>query len=125
MGILIRVLAIVIALIVALLVGTRFLDGPIGLVPGGALRSGELVSGQEPNWSFVRDVREVELQLLDPAASRIAPSRMARVSGLLANTLYSWANRPAIIGVRLRPVPPTMMGSGPVGLGMTLMSSRW
>jgi hypothetical protein len=56
--------------IVALLVGARFADGPIAIIAGGPFTSGELVSGTEPDWSFVRDVREVEFQLLDPARSR-------------------------------------------------------
>jgi hypothetical protein len=38
--------------------------------PGGPFTSGELVSGPEPDWSFVRDVREIEFQLLEPARSR-------------------------------------------------------
>jgi hypothetical protein len=53
-----------------LLVAARFADGPIGIIAGGAFRSGERVSGPEPDWSFVREVREVELQLLDPPRSR-------------------------------------------------------
>jgi len=54
----------------ALLVGARFADGPLAIVAGGAFRSGELVSGPEPDWSFVREVGEVEFQLLDPPRSR-------------------------------------------------------
>jgi hypothetical protein len=57
-------------LIGALLVGARFADGPIAIVAGGPFESGELVSGPEPDWSFVRDVQEVEFQLLEPARSR-------------------------------------------------------
>jgi len=53
-----------------LLVGARFADGPIAIVAGGPFRSGTLVSGPEPDWAFVRDVREVEFQLLDPPRSR-------------------------------------------------------
>jgi hypothetical protein len=54
----------------AVLVGARFADGPIGLIAGGPFRSGELVTGPEPDWSFLREVREVEFQLLDPPRSR-------------------------------------------------------
>ena len=53
-----------------LLVGARFADGPVALIAGGPFRSCELVSGPEPDWSFVRDVQEVEFQLLAPARSR-------------------------------------------------------
>ncbi len=63
------VAALVLAL-AALVVGARFADGPLALVAGGPFRSGELVTGPEPDWSFVREIREVEFQLLDPARSR-------------------------------------------------------
>ena len=48
----------------------RFADGPIGPVPGGALRGGPIVEGGVASWDFVARVPEVELQLLDPARSR-------------------------------------------------------
>src|SRR5512145_3515976 len=64
------VLAVPLVLIAGLAVGARFADGPIAIIAGGPFTSGELVSGPEPDWSFVRDVREVEFQLLDPARSR-------------------------------------------------------
>jgi hypothetical protein len=63
-------LGLLLVLVVGLLVGARFADGPIVIIPGGPFTSGELVSGPEPDWSFVRDVPEVEFQLLDPARSR-------------------------------------------------------
>ena len=53
-----------------LLVGARLADGPIAIIAGGPFTSGELVTGSEPDWSFVRDVQEVEFQLLDPPRSR-------------------------------------------------------
>jgi hypothetical protein len=64
-------LALLIVAIAGLLVAARFADGPILIVAGGPFKSGELVSGPEPDWSFVRDVREIEFQLLDPPRSRI------------------------------------------------------
>jgi hypothetical protein len=63
-------IALLLVLIGALLVGARFTDGPIAIIAGGPFKSGELVSGPEPDWSFVRDVQEVEFQLLEPARSR-------------------------------------------------------
>ncbi len=48
----------------------RFADGPNRLFSGGPLVSGELHSGPEPDWSFVRDIETIELQLLDPPRSR-------------------------------------------------------
>jgi hypothetical protein len=38
---------------------------------GGELVEGELVTGSEPDWSFVHDIGTIELQLLDPARSRL------------------------------------------------------
>jgi hypothetical protein len=60
-----------IAVLLALfLYGARFADGPIEIVAGGPFKSGEMVSGPEPDWSFVRDTPTVEFQLLNPARSR-------------------------------------------------------
>ena len=64
------VVAILLVLVGVLLFGARFADGPIAIIPGGPFKSGELVRGPEPDWSFVRDVREVEFQLFEPARSR-------------------------------------------------------
>jgi hypothetical protein len=63
-------LALLLVVLGGLLVGARHADGPIAILPGGPFTSGELVGGPEPDWSFVRDVREVEFQLLEPARSR-------------------------------------------------------
>jgi hypothetical protein len=59
-----------VALLGILLVGARFADGPIEMVAGGPFSSGELVTGAEPDWQFVRDIDTVELQLHSPARSR-------------------------------------------------------
>ena len=48
----------------------RFGDGPLGLLPGGPLRKGELSSAEGVDWSFAEGIREVELQLLAPPRSR-------------------------------------------------------
>jgi hypothetical protein len=63
-------LALLLVAIGGLLIGARFADGPVAIIAGGPFTSGELVSGPEPDWSFVRDVQEVEFQLLEPARSR-------------------------------------------------------
>lgn len=63
-------LALLFVILGGLLIGARFADGPIAIVAGGPFTSGALVGGPEPDWSFVRDVPEVEFQLLDPARSR-------------------------------------------------------
>jgi len=71
---LLRILGGLLSLLVAvfggLVLAARFSDGPIAIVAGGPFKSGTLVEGREPDWSFVHDVREVEFQLLDPPRSR-------------------------------------------------------
>ena len=62
---------VVLAVIVALgLFAARFADGPLELVAGGPFRSGEVHSGAEPDWAFLRDTDTVQFQLEDPARSR-------------------------------------------------------
>jgi hypothetical protein len=63
-------LAVLLVAIAGLAVVARFHDGPIAIFAGGPFESGELVTGPEPDWSFVRDVEEVQFQLLDPPRSR-------------------------------------------------------
>lgn len=63
-------LALVVLLLLGLGVAARFSDGPIAIFAGGPFTSGQRVTGPEPDWSFVRDVGEVEFQLLDPPRSR-------------------------------------------------------
>ncbi len=53
-----------------LVIGARFADGPLAIVAGGPFESGEVVTGPEPDWAFVRDTGEVEFQLLEPPRSR-------------------------------------------------------
>ncbi len=65
--------ALVVALVLILLlafVGARFHDGPIALIPGGPLASGELVSEPVSDWSFAAPVGEIELQLVQDDISR-------------------------------------------------------
>ncbi len=52
------------------LVGARFADGPIAIFAGGPFTSGQLVAGPEPDWSFAREIQEVEFQLVEPPRSR-------------------------------------------------------
>lgn len=74
----VRNLALVIGLLVlipvvalgALAISARSSDGPSVIFRGGPLESGELVTDWESDWSFVRDVRTFELQLLNPPQSR-------------------------------------------------------
>jgi len=41
----------------------RILDGPLGPFPGGPLITGELVSGPDPDWSFVAEISSIELEV--------------------------------------------------------------
>ena len=67
LGILVAVVVVVIG---AVLVAARFHDGPLGIIAGGPLVKGELVTGPEPDWTFAHDINTVEFQLLSPARSR-------------------------------------------------------
>jgi len=57
-------------LIVVAFFSARFLDGPLGPIPGGALVGGALVSGPVGDWSFAKDVPEIALQLASQSQSR-------------------------------------------------------
>jgi hypothetical protein len=48
----------------------RTLDGPLGPLPGGPLRGGELVAEPVADWSFAAAVPEIELQLASQSTSR-------------------------------------------------------
>ncbi len=63
-------LGALVLLIALVLIGARFADGPIAIIAGGPFTSGKLVTGPEPDWSFARDIQEVEFQLVDPPRSR-------------------------------------------------------
>jgi hypothetical protein len=63
--------AILAALGAAAFFAPRFLhDGPLGPIPGGPLRAGPLVDAPIGDWSFARDVKEIELQLESQGRSR-------------------------------------------------------
>ncbi len=57
------------AMVVVVIVAARSADGPLGLLAGGPLVTGELVSG-ESDWAFARDVPTIEFQLVEPPRSR-------------------------------------------------------
>jgi hypothetical protein len=66
---LVRIVAVIVLLVAALFVGARFHDGPLGLVPGGALVAGEAVGAPVSDWTFA-DVDTIELQLDGDTTSR-------------------------------------------------------
>jgi hypothetical protein len=63
-------IGVVVLLVAVLVFGARFGDGPIAIIPGGPLVAGELVTGPEPDWTFARDLAEMEFQLVEPPQSR-------------------------------------------------------
>ena len=64
------VFGVILGLLLVVGIAARFSDGPLGIMAGGPLVAGEMVGGDEPEWSFVRDVETVEFQLSEPPRSR-------------------------------------------------------
>ncbi len=65
----------VVALLILITIATKRIqysnhDGPSILFPGGALVSGALHSGPEPDWSFTEEVFTIELETSNPVSSR-------------------------------------------------------
>ena len=58
------------ALVALVFFGARLHDGPLGPIPGGPLVSGDAVTAPVIDWSFVKDVKEIELQLASQGRSR-------------------------------------------------------
>ena len=79
----------------------RFGDGPTAILPGGSLEAGELVQGPEPDWSFARDVPEMEFELVEPARSRtiwleVYDKKLYVVSGYMNSAVGKlWKQWPA------------------------------
>src|SRR5262245_47927119 len=73
---LLRLLGTATLTLIALVLGAvlaigRFADGPVAMLPGGPLRSGELVTDPNVDWAAVLGEGVlVELQLLEPPRSR-------------------------------------------------------
>jgi len=69
------ILIVIAGLVAALVFGARQSDGPLGPLPGGKLRSGDLVTQPHVDWSaYVEDdeIKVIELQLENPTTSRLA-----------------------------------------------------
>ena len=67
---LLRIMLGVVALVALLFVAARFHDGPLGPIPGGALEAGPEVTEPVADWSFAKEVAEIELQLDSQDSSR-------------------------------------------------------
>ena len=66
-----RVLLVAAVIVVAGVgMAARFMDGPLGLFPGGALRKGPLLREPVADWTFAKNVETAELQLVEPLRSR-------------------------------------------------------
>lgn len=84
--------ALLIVAVGVLVLGARFGDGPLAIIPGGPLESGELYTGPEPDWTFARDIPEMEFQLVEPSASRtiwlqVVDGKLYAVSGYMNSTV--------------------------------------
>ena len=96
-----RAIGVALLGLVALVIGARFVDGPIAIIPGGPLESGEQVTGTEPDWTFARDIMEMEFQLVEPPRSRttwlqVHDKKLYVVSGYMNSTLGQiWKQWPA------------------------------
>ena len=70
----VRLIAVGIAVLVVafgvLVVAARFHDGPLAMIAGGPLDTGEWVESEGLDWSFASDLPTLELQLLNPPRSR-------------------------------------------------------
>jgi hypothetical protein len=83
--------ALVLALVAFVFVA-RFGDGPTVILPGGPLEAGPLYSGPEPDWTFARDIPEMEFQLVEPPVSRtiwlqVVDGKLYAVSGYMNSTV--------------------------------------
>jgi len=64
------IVVVLVLLVVVVFIGARFADGPLGPIAGGALASGEIVSGPVADWGFAESVDTIELQLDQDDTSR-------------------------------------------------------
>ena len=63
-------LGVLVLLALGVVMGARFADGPLALLPGGPFASGDWVEGPAVDWTFAKDIQEIELQSGDPERSR-------------------------------------------------------
>ena len=66
----IALLLLAVALVGLMVLARRFSDGPIGPIPGGVLRSGNLIAEADVDWSFATETQLAQLQLVEPLGSR-------------------------------------------------------
>ncbi len=96
-----RIVGALVLLVAGLVIGARFADGPLAIIPGGPLEAGELVTGSEPDWTFARDLAEMEFALVEPPRSRtiwleVHDKKLYVVSGYMNTTVGKvWKQWPA------------------------------
>ena len=81
-------LGVVVLAMAGIVLGARFGDGPTAILPGGPLTSGELHQGPEPDWTFAKDLAEMEFALVEPPVSRtiwlqVVDGKLYAVSGYM------------------------------------------
>lgn len=64
------IVAALFILLAVVFIAARFNDGPMGIIPGGPLVSGELVTTPVTSWESERDTEEIEMQLEGDTTSR-------------------------------------------------------
>ncbi len=69
LGWLARIVLVLVIAAFAVYFGARLHDGPLGPIPGGALRAGDWAEPPS-EWSFAADAKEIELQLDSQSISR-------------------------------------------------------
>jgi len=94
--------------VLALLVGLAFAaarlhDGPLGLIPGGPLASGNLVATLVTDWSFAESTETIEMQLIGDETSRTTWILVSRGRAFIPCSLgfppgKSWHRRADIDG---------------------------
>ena len=85
-------IGVLVLLVAGLVMGARLGDGPMAMIPGGPLEAGELFRGPEPDWTFARDIPEMELALIEPPRSRtiwleVHDKKLYVVSGYMNTTI--------------------------------------
>lgn len=64
------VLVVILGAIGLLFLGARLHDGPLAIIPGGAIASGEWVEPPISDWRFATDLDVIEMQLESQSTSR-------------------------------------------------------
>ncbi len=70
MGWILKFLAFIGVVLGLIVFAARFQDGPLGPIAGGPLESGPKVGSKRVDFSFAKNIGEIELQLLEPPRSR-------------------------------------------------------